>query len=71
MVEVFTTNINSKTNANIITGLLHLYFPNLKANIDLFDQDNVLRIESSTDPIDNNSLISFVKNLGYKIDVMP
>ncbi len=69
-VEIFKTNIQSSENAIIITGLMHLCFPWLKANVDLQDHDKVLRVESSESNIDPNLLIGFVQNLGFQINVI-
>lgn len=48
MVEIFKTNITSKTIANRVVKLLQLQFPNSRINFDLEDCDNILRIETKT-----------------------
>lgn len=69
-VEVFKTNISNTQSANIITGLMHLCFPFISANVDLNDCDNVLRVESSTHQIDEATLINFVRDLGFQIHTL-
>ncbi|HLT52534.1 MAG TPA: hypothetical protein VKZ97_01495 [Flavobacteriaceae bacterium] len=48
MVEIFKTNITSKTIANRVVKLLQLQFPNSRINFDLEDCDNILRVETKT-----------------------
>lgn len=69
-VEIFKTNIKTPQSANIITGLMHLCFPAISANVDLHDCDSVLRVESATNEIDEKLLISFVRNLGFQINTL-
>ncbi len=67
MIEIFSTNIKNQKEANIISGLLHLCFPNLRANIDLHDTDHVLRIESINGKLNINALVNYIRSLGYRI----
>ncbi|MTI41450.1 hypothetical protein [Fulvivirga lutimaris] len=67
-VEVFKTNIKTPQSANIITGLMHLCFPAISANVDLDDSDHVLRVASENNEIDETLLINFVRNLGFQIN---
>lgn len=69
-VEVFKTNINTTQSANIITGLMHLCFPTISANVDLHDRDHVLRVACENNEIDETLLINFVRNLGFQINVL-
>ncbi len=68
MVEVFKTNIQTKSEANIIVGLLQLCFPYLNSNIDLYDCDKVLRVETNNSSINMTELITYIRNLGYAIE---
>ncbi len=46
-VEVFKTNISAPIDADMVTTLLHRYFPGSRVSVDLEDCDKVLRIEGS------------------------
>lgn len=67
MIEIFSTNIKNEKEANIISGLLHLCFPNLRANVDFYDSDPVLRIESINGKVNINALVNYIRSLGYRI----
>lgn len=71
MVEVFKTNIIKKKQANKIIMKLNEEFPNYKINFDLEDCDNVLRVESSMNQIDNKLIIKLINDNGFYIDVLP
>ena len=45
VIEVFATNVESKTDAARLCHLLHALYPESKINFDLHDKDRVLRIE--------------------------
>lgn len=68
MVEVFKTDINQKTKADEIVGMLCRHFPTYKINLDFEDCDRVLRIES--DSLDVDGVISVVKNRGVEIEAL-
>src|SRR3954453_10033077 len=71
MVEVFKTNVTNTTQANWILDQMRKTFINYKANFDLEDCDNILRVESVTGSIEIASLISFLKGFGYIAEVLP
>ena len=71
MIEVFKTNITSKEDAEKIISAIHITFTGYKANFDLWDCDNILRIQSSTDEIKIDSLLSFLAGLGCNAEVLP
>jgi len=50
MVEVFKTNIEDKTIADQIVEKLQLVLPSAEINFDLDDCDNILRVESRSNP---------------------
>lgn len=70
MIEIFSTNIKNEKEANIISGLLHLCFPNLRANFDLYDIDPILRVESQNEAINVCELTRYVKSLGFNIQLV-
>ena len=71
MIEVFKTNITSREDADKIISSIHLVFAGYKANFDLWDCDNILRIQSSTDEIKIDGLITFLAELGCNAEVLP
>ena len=64
MIEVFKTNITSSEEAQNIVSSIHLAFAGYKANFDLWDCDNILRIVSSTGELQ-------IDHLGCKAEVLP
>lgn len=70
MIEIFSTNIKNIREANIISGLLHLCFPNLKAHVDLYDIEHILRVESDQESINVPELKKYVKSLGFSIELV-
>ena len=57
MIEVFKTNVQEFSEAQMLVALLRKHFPNSKINFDLDDCDKVLRVEG------NNLLIEKVMTL--------
>ena len=47
MVEVFKTNITCKMEADRIVEMIHSRFAGYKANFDLSDCDNILRVQAT------------------------
>ena len=71
MIEVFKTNITSKEEAEKIVSSIHLAYAGYKANFDLWDCDNILRIQSFTGEIRIDRLISFLAEQGCVAEVLP
>ena len=69
MIEIFATNIRSIKDARIIEGLFSIVFPRLDVNFDLDDRDRILRVQSPV-PIDSNSIIGYMRNLGFAAKVI-
>lgn len=75
MIEVFTTNIQSKVEANQLLKTLRAKFPKVKVDYDLSETKlsypcghSVLRAEGSK--INSENIISIVKQSGFKCDVL-
>lgn len=49
MISVFKTNVSSDRELNEISPLLNRYFKEIKWNIDLWDTDKILRVDSNKD----------------------
>ena len=71
MVEVFKTNVQYQSQANILVEQIHKTFPPYIANFDLEDCDNILRVECSTEMIKSSLLIALLKDFGYTAEILP
>ena len=70
MVEVFKTNIEDTPTAEHISGQLHRKFPDYRVTFDLDDCDHILRIESSTSPVEVDGVIRAVQYCAVEIAVL-
>ena len=70
MIEVFKTNVENQAQAMMLIDHIHRRFADFKANFDLQDCDNILRIKS-TSVIEPTCLIDFLKNFGFHAEVLP
>jgi hypothetical protein len=71
MVEVFKTNVNDTSHADMLIRVIQQTFPHLKANFDLHDCDNILRVKSATGLIEPTSLINMLNSFGFDAEVLP
>ena len=71
MVEVFKTNVEDQTQAKILVDQIHDTFSNYKANFDLDDCDNILRVASNQEFICATCLINLLQNFGFYAEVLP
>ncbi|MDQ4139018.1 MAG: hypothetical protein M3142_00705 [Bacteroidota bacterium] len=71
MVEVFKTNVKDPNQANMLLGLIHQNFREYKANFDLDDCDNILRVASATEFIRVAGLIKLLHDSGFYAEVLP
>jgi hypothetical protein len=71
MVEVFKTDVTDSDEALILIERIHHSFDGYKANFDLQDCDNILRIYASTGVIHCTAIINFLKNLGCHAEILP
>ena len=71
MIEIFKTNITDTAKAHRLIQHIHKAFNGYKANFDLLDCDNILRIQSSTGFIHCSALIKFLKELGCIAELLP
>lgn len=74
-VEVFTTNIQSKIQAERILKMLESHFPKLKINFDLNETvlpypcgHTILRVEGNT--INSEKIIAIIKKSGFMCDIL-
>ena len=69
MIEVFKTNVLIQADANQIVNSLQEVIVNSKINFDMEDCDKILRVEGTTDA-HNNYIIKYMKQLGYKCEIL-
>lgn|GEM_PF-379571 len=74
-IEVFTTNIQSKIQAERIVQILESSFPKLKINFDLCETElpypcghTILRVEDNE--INSEIIISIIKQSGFMCDIL-
>lgn len=68
MVEVFKTNIEKKTETEMLIWALSRSFPLLKINVDLSDCDRVLRVEG--EHIEPTTIMALVQENGFMCEVI-
>lgn len=61
MVEIFKTNVESLSRANIIVSKLLKQFPTYRINFDLNDCDKILRIETCGGTVEIEAIIKITK----------
>jgi hypothetical protein len=71
MIEVFKTNVDNYDQATMLVDQIHKNFADYKANFDLQDCDNILRVKSATALIQSDSLINFLRDFGFHAEVLP
>ena len=71
MVEVFKTNVKERDHANMLIDQIHQNFISYKANFDLQDCDNILRVECKSGNVESTSLIGLLNEFGFKAEVLP
>ncbi|QMU31554.1 hypothetical protein HUW48_13655 [Adhaeribacter radiodurans] len=71
MVEVFKTNVKDQHNAQMLLSLIHQTFHEYKANFDLDDCDNILRVASGSEFIQAACLIQLLRDFGFNAEVLP
>jgi len=70
MVEVFKTSVQDQDVATKLIDLIHKTFIGYKANFDLQDCDNILRVKCLTGPVESPELIDLLKEFGYNAEVL-
>jgi hypothetical protein len=70
MVEVFKTNVKDRDVANSIIHEIHQTFIGYRANFDLEDCDNILRVKCINGEIQPDFLISFLKEIGCNAEIL-
>ncbi|MFY7840236.1 MAG: DinB family protein [Lacibacter sp.] len=63
-IDLFKTNINSRTEADTVINLLKQHYPSSKITIDLNDCDKILRIEG--EQVQVRLVLTTLEQIGYK-----
>ena len=71
MVEVFKTNVRARRHARRLLLQIHESFKGYRANFDLEDCDQILRVETPDDFIQPDSLIQLLRDAGFQAEVLP
>jgi hypothetical protein len=71
MIEVFKTDVKHRHQANMLLDQIHSAFADYKANFDLDDCDNILRVKSNEPSIQSECLINILKDFGFHAEVLP
>ena len=70
MVEVFKTNVKDKELADTLLDLIHNTYNEYKANFDMEDCENILRIECSKGIIKYDTLLTLLKENGCVAEIL-
>lgn len=71
MIEVFKTNVQDHNHANMLVDQIHKTFTDYKANFDLHDCDNILRVKCTNGLIQPSLLINLLENYGFQAEILP
>ena len=71
MIEVFKTNIIYPQQAERLLELIHKTFTSYKANFDLDDCDNLLRVVNNNGNIPSLHFIEWLKNYDCNAEILP
>jgi len=71
MVEVFKTNVKDQHQADLLVEQIQKVFIGYKANFDLEDCDNILRVKCTSGIIDVLQLINFFRDVGFHAEILP
>ncbi len=70
MIEVFKTNVEDCGQAKDILDALHRAFNSYRANFDLQDCDNILRIECKNGHVESSRVIYLLKKLNCDAEIL-
>jgi ABC-type methionine transport system ATPase subunit len=70
MVEVFKTNVKDQDVADKLIDQIHKTFIDYKANFDLQDCDNILRVKCMTGSIKSALLVYLLNEFGCNAEIL-
>lgn len=68
MIEIFKTNVESKSQATVLVTALSQLFPHCRVNFDLDDCDRILRLEGESFCVPTT--IGLLNEMGYRCEVL-
>lgn len=71
MIEVFRTNVRHSVQATMLIDQIHRSFVGCKANFDLSDCDNILRVCSDRQLVPAEDIIALLHRQGFEAEVLP
>ncbi len=71
MVEVFKTNVEDSSHADVLVDQIHKTYTHYRANFDLEDCDKILRVECKISEIEPSPLIILLNEFGYDAEILP
>ncbi|CAN5502809.1 hypothetical protein BH11BAC3_BH11BAC3_43180 [soil metagenome] len=71
MIEVFITNVKQVSQATLLVDKIHQLFVGCKANFDLHDCDNILRVCKENGIVPVVSIINLLEENGFEARVLP
>lgn len=71
MVEVFSTNVKDRKEADFLLNQLGQLFPAYEINFDLDDCDNILRVKSDFEYINVVRITDLMEKHGFMAEVLP
>ena len=70
MIEVFKTNVTDQDVADQLIDQIHKTFIGYKANFDLQDCDNILRVKCMAGSIESTHLIYLLRKFGFNAEIL-
>ena len=71
MVEVFRTDVTSEERASELLAVIHDRLQGYRANFDLEDCDNILRVESKYGDVQSSDVIDLLRRHACRAEVLP
>lgn len=70
MIEIFKTNVRTRSDANNVLALLNLSFSGVRANFDLHDRDKILRLQG-IETMDLPKVKTKLAEMGFICEMLP
>jgi len=69
MIEIFKTDVQTKTQAKRILEMLNKGFSEARINFDLADRDKILRVDG-IDEAGTRNIINDLNRLGFRCEIL-
>jgi hypothetical protein len=70
MIEIFKTDVEYPSEAEMLLSELHKHISNHQASFDLEDCDRILRVKCTRGILQSDEVIGILGNFGYKAAVL-